>query len=297
MVKGVRKMNIQKNFYKLKNITLINYKDVLNQIISTIGILLIIIQLVEIVKSPLKGTTISILIINNILIFITIIAINIYSFINKRNALKLEVQNKNLTELNDKVRCFRHDFNNIMQAIDGYIVLHDIDSLQTYFNSLIKECNYVNSIEFLNNRFKENPAIYSVLLSKYRIAEEKDIKMNIEVLVDLTKFKKKSYMISRMVGILLDNALEACIEAEEKIVNVSIVKEEFKNKILIKIENTYINKEVDLSKIFEKDYSTKSGNTGLGLWKVRDILRQDEKLDLFTTKDEQMFRQQLEIYG
>lgn len=290
-------MNIQKNFYKLKNVTLFNYKDVLNQIISVIGILLIIVQLIEIVKSPLKVATISILVLNNVLIFIAIISINIYSFINKRNAFKLEVENRNLTEVNDKVRCFRHDFNNIMQAIDGYIALQDMDSLQTYFNALIKECNYVNVIDFLNNRVKENPAIYSVLLSKYRIAEQKDIKMNIEVLVDLSKFKSKAFMISRMLGILLDNALEACIEAEEKIVNVSFVKEDIKNRILIKIENTYMNKEVDLCKIFEKDYSTKSGNTGLGLWKVRDILRQDKNLDLFTTKDEYMFRQQLEIYG
>lgn len=199
--------------------------------------------------------------------------------------------------MNDKVRCFRHDFNNIMQAIDGYIVLDDMDSLQTYFSSLVKECNYVNVIDFLNNRVKENPAISSVLLNKFRVAEKNNIKMNIEILVDLSKFKKKSYMISRMLGILLDNALEASVEAEEKLINVQFIKDDIKNRILIKIENTYINKEVNIDKIFEKDYTTKIGNSGLGLWKVRDILKQDAKLDLFTSKDEHMFRQQLEIYG
>lgn len=290
-------MNIQKIFCRFKKITSFNCKDLLNTIISLIGILLIICQVVGILSKSLEGTTASILIINNILIFITIVCISIYSFRNKLNSLKLEVENRNLSEINDKIRCFRHDFNNIMQAIDGYIIVDDMDSLRTYFNSLVKECNYVNVIDFLNNKVKENPAIYSVLLSKYRIADQKDIKMNIEVLVNLSNFKKKSFMISRMLGILLDNALEACEEAEEKIVNVSFIKDESKNRILIKIENTYINKEVDIGKIFEKDYSTKRGNTGLGLWKVRDILRQDKNLDLFTTKDEYMFRQQLEIYG
>lgn len=290
-------MNIQKSFFKFKGFTCFSYKDVLNQVISAVGILLLIIQFIEIVRCPLTENVSNKLILPNILIFLIIIFINAYSFINKRNFLKLQEVNKNLTEVNDKVRCFRHDFNNILQAIDGYIVLDDMESLHTYFNSLVKECNYVNVVDFLNNRVKENPAISSVLLSKFRVAEKNNIKMNIEISVDLSKFKKKSYTISRMLGILLDNALEACIETEEKIVNVQFLKDDMKNKDLIKIENTYINKEVDINKIFEKEYTTKEGNSGLGLWKVQDILSQDTNFDLFTTKDDYMFKQQLEIYG
>lgn len=290
-------MKIQKYLHKLKNITFINYKDVINQVISIIGVVLTIIELIELAQGPIEGSIERKLIVKNAIIFLVIISINIYSLVNRTKAVKLEKINRNLTEVNDKVRCFRHDFNNIIQAIDGYITLKDMDSLQIYFKSLVKECNYVNSVDFLNNRGKENPAIYSILLSKYRLAEEKNIKMNIEILVDLSKLKCNSYRISRMLGILLDNAIEACIEADEKIINVVFVKEDIRNRVLIKIENTYLDKEIDLGKIFEKEYSTKEGNSGLGLWKVRDILSKDTKLDLFTTKDDYMFKQQLEIYG
>ena len=69
-----------------------------------------------------------------------------------------------------------------------------------------------------------------------------------------------------------------------------------RKRCIIKIENTYENKEIDTDKIFEKNYSTKKGNTGLGLWKIRDILKKDTSLDLFTSKDEEMFKQQIEIY-
>lgn len=289
-------MNIQKCFFKFKRFTSFNYKDVLNQIISVVGILLLIIQFIEIIRSPLTENASNKLILENTLIFIILIFINAYSFINKRNLLKLQEVNKNLVEVNDKVRCFRHDFNNILQAIDGYIILDDMASLQAYFNSLVKECNYVNVMDSLNNRAKENPAISSVLQSKFKIAEKNNIKMNIEIAVDLSNFKKNSYKISRMLGILLDNALEACIETEEKIVNVQFSKDDMKNKALIKVENTYINKEVDIGKIFEKEYTTKSGNSGLGLWKIQDILQQDTNLDLLTSKDDYMFKQQLEIY-
>lgn len=290
-------MKKQEILHKLKNIPFINHIDVIIQIISALGILVTIIEVIGIIKTPLEWRVESQLIIKNVMIFLAIISINIYGLRNKRNVIRLENLNRNLTEVNDKVRCFRHDFNNIIQAIDGYITLKDMDSLQTYFKSLVKECNYVNSVDFLNNKVKENPAIYSIVLGKYRLAEENNIKMNIEVLADLSKIKDNTYSISRMLGILLDNAIEASIEAEEKIINVIFMKEEIKNRVLIKIENTYLDKEVDLGKIFEKEYSTKVGNSGLGLWKVRDILSKDTTLDLFTTKDDYMFRQQLEIYG
>lgn len=289
-------MSNPKNLFKHDNISHFNFKDILIEVIFATGIALIILQVVELCRKSISKVSINKFIFQNVLIVI-FIGINIYSFVNKRKLAKLKEVNKNLLEINDEVRCFRHDFNNIIQAIDAYIALDDMDSLQAYFNSLVKECNYVNVIDFLNNRVMENPAISAILLNKYRFAEENNIKMNIEILIDLSKIRKKSYMISRMLGILLDNALEASIEAEEKIINVQFIKDDIKNIVLIKIENTYINKEIDLSQIYDKEFTTKPGNSGLGLWKIRDILKQDTKFDLFTTKDDHMFRQQLEIYG
>jgi len=62
------------------------------------------------------------------------------------------------------------------------------------------------------------------------------------------------------------------------------------------IENTYAEKDVDTEKIFEKGYSSKPKNTGLGLWEVRQILKKNHNLNLFTSKDDSFFRQQLEIF-
>ena len=52
----------------------------------------------------------------------------------------------------------------------------------------------------------------------------------------------------------------------------------------------------DLEKIFNKSYSTKPNNTGLGLWEIRKILKKNNNLNLFTTKKDDFFIQQLEIY-
>lgn len=295
-------MKVSERIYKLDVLkAMINYKDVLILLISILGIVISNVQLAEI--KNFSGDNFSKVIVYNVVICSVIVAINIYTFINRRAATKyeedkkfLEEKNKNLLEITDNMRCFKHDFNNIIQAIDGYIYLDDMKSLQVYFKSLLEECNHVKVIDSINCKVVENPAVCGVLLSKYRIAEENNIQMNIDLLASLKELNERSYVVSRMLGILLDNAIEATNECEEKIINFEIIKDIKRNKLVITVENTYKNKDVDTCKIFEKNYTTKKGNTGLGLWKIQDILRKDNSLELFTTKDDIMFKQRLEIY-
>lgn len=241
----------------------------------------------------------------NLITSLIIIGLNVYQIINRRKIKKervrskiIEERNKNLLEITDNVRCFKHDFNNIIQAINGYIDLKDINALQKYFTPLLEECHHINLVELLDFQVVDNPAIYSVLLNKYELARESNITMNIEIMIKLDELTEKSYELSRMLGILLDNALEASTECEEKIVNIQFLKEEKRNADVIIIENTYTNKNVDTHRIFEKNYTTKKekGNTGLGLWKISNIIEKDSNLELFTNKDDKMFKQKLEIY-
>ena len=85
-------------------------------------------------------------------------------------------------------------------------------------------------------------------------------------------------------------------ECDEKIINLIIRNDQTKNRQLVIIENTYKNKDVNLDLIFDKGFTSKPGNTGLGLWKVREILKKNENLNLFTTKNDEYFRQQFEMY-
>ena len=97
-------------------------------------------------------------------------------------------------------------------------------------------------------------------------------------------------------GILMDNAIEAVKECNEKIVNVRIFKDVKSHRQILLVENTYSNKKIDTEKIFEKGFSSKPSHSGLGLWEIRQILKRHKNLNLYTTKDEKLFRQQFEIY-
>ena len=211
-----------------------------------------------------------------------------------------KLYNRTLTILYDNIRGFKHDFNNIVQSIGGYISTNDMDGLKDYYSDLMTDCKKANNLAILNPELINNPAIYSLLTSKYHKAEELGIKINFEIFLDLTTLNIKTYDLTRILGILLDNAIEASSKCEEKIINVTIRKDNKANRQLFVIENTYINKDVDTERIFEKAYTSKSGsdgkNHGLGLWEVRKILKKNNNLNLFTTKNEQLFKQQLEIY-
>ena len=247
-------------------------------------------------------------------IYITLISIigllsyftlSIYSIINiskleitSRDLEQAQLYNKTLAILHDGLRAFKHDFHNIVHAIGGYVDTEDLEGLRKYYSQLLTDCQRVNNLTGLSPETINHPAIYNVLANKYHKANETGIKINLEIFLDLSEIDKsmKIYEFTRILGILLDNSIEAAKECDEKLINLTIRKDEHKHQLLLVIENTYKNKNVDTEKIYEKGFSTKTGNTGLGLWEVRQILKRNDNLNLFTSKDSEYFKQQLEIY-
>ena len=207
-----------------------------------------------------------------------------------------EEYNKTLTILHDNVRGFKHDFDNIVTTIGGYVKTNDMEGLKKYYVQLEDDCQKVNNLYVLNPKLINNPGVYSLLTTKYHEAEEKGIKVNMSLLLDLRKLNMKIYEFTRILGILLDNAMDASSECNEKIMNI-IFRDDAKNhRQLIIIENTYKDKNVDTEKIFNKGFSGKENHTGLGLWEVRKILNKSKNLNLHTTKNKKYFSQQIEIY-
>ena len=207
-----------------------------------------------------------------------------------------EEYNKTLSILHDNVRGFKHDFDNIVTTIGGYVKTNDMEGLKKYYVQLEDDCQKVNNLYVLNPKLINNPGVYSLLTTKYYEAEEKGIKVNMSLLLDLSKLNMKIYEFTRVLGILLDNAIDASNECEEKIINI-ILRDDAKNhRQLITIENTYNDKNVDTEKIFNKGFTGKENHTGLGLWEVRKILNKSKNLNLHTTKNEKYFSQQIEIY-
>ena len=207
-----------------------------------------------------------------------------------------EEYNKTLHILHDNVRGFKHDFDNIVTTIGGFIKTNDMNGLKKYYSQLEEDCKKVNNLYLLDPNIINNPGIYSLLTTKYSEAIEKQITVNLTFLLDLDKLNMKIYDFTRILGILLDNSIDASSESDEKILNIVFRNDSKNNRNIILIENTYNNKDVDLENIFNKGVTGKENHTGLGLWEIRQILKKNNNVNLHTTKNEQYFSQQLEIY-
>lgn len=207
-----------------------------------------------------------------------------------------EEYNKTLKILHDIVRGFKHDFDNIVTTIGGYINTNDMEGLKKYYVQLEEDCEKVNNLYILNPTSINNPGIYNLLTSKYHDATEKGIDVKIYFLLDLNDLHMKIYEFARILGILLDNAIEAAEQSKEKIINISFRKDDKNNRNIILIENSYKNKDVDIDTIFNKGFTEKENHSGIGLWEVRKIISKNNNVNLFTTKSDSLFKQQLEIY-
>lgn len=220
--------------------------------------------------------------------------------ITTKNLEEEKLYNQTLTVLYDSIRGFKHDFNNIVQGIGGYVSTNNMEGLKEYYSQVLGDCQKVNNLALLSPDVINNPAIYSLITSKYHKAMEFGIKIDLEIFMDLTNINMKIYELTRILGILIDNAIEASKDCEEKEIIITFRKDKQKNKQLFIIQNTYANKDVNIDEIFEKGKtsktSTDSKNHGLGLWEIRQLIKKNKNLDLYTTKTEKYFKQQFEIY-
>lgn len=240
----------------------------------------------------------------NFLLLVSFLLLSIYSFTRmiklantKKDLACAEEYNESLEILYDKVKGFKHDFNNIVSTLDGYIENNDMNGLKEYFEEVKKDCKITNNLSIINPRIINNPGIYSLLNNKYFKAASLGITFDIEFFLNLSDLKINMYHLSRILGILIDNAIEEAEKCNEKIVRISFINETKNNRSVISVKNTYSNKDVDLEKIFEKGLSGKENHSGIGLWEVRKYVKKSKNLDLYTSKNNKYFKQELFIYN
>ena len=98
--------------------------------------------------------------------------------------------------------------------------------------------------------------------------------------------------LARLIGVYLDNAIDASEKSEDKKLGIEIYL--IKENIKIIITNTFSN-DVDLSKIGKERYTTKGKNHGHGLLLVSSIIRNNNRFIAKTKVDQNLYIQELTI--
>ena len=223
--------------------------------------------------------------VENLLLFITLITF-CYIFINENN--EFNILNEKYDSLFNYVQTFenwiekeqlnRHEYKNQLASIRCITkekkVRDKIDSI------MLDNINITNDTV---NQLKPIPNGGLKGLLYYKIAIAENNKLNIELDISIKNpdiIKKlsedKIKILCRLLGIYLDNAIEAAKETKKKIISIEIY--EVDKNINIVITNTFDNTN-DISKRNDKGFTTKGHGHGKGLYFAKKMLDKSSWLE------------------
>ena len=135
--------------------------------------------------------------------------------------------------------------------------------------------------------------IKSILIYKGSAAAGHEIDTGIEVRESIEELGVGAAIVCQILGILLDNAIEAATLADEKKLHIAIIKNPNSKTFIIK--NTWQKQAIPMNKLFELGFSTKEGNRGIGLYTVRSLTEKIKGLFLETEVSDEYFSQILTV--
>lgn len=169
----------------------------------------------------------------------------------------------------DSMRLRQHEFNNHISLLHSmHLKYHTYEELiaeqENYWNAVIKE-----------NRFHKllscgNSVIIGFLYGRFVEFDKKGIDITYQVSVQELEIGVPCYKVVEILGNLMNNAVEALLaDKERKKLHVSVIEND-RFYIEVRNESPYIPYK-EIGTFFEKDYSQKGENRGLGLYNVKQI--------------------------
>ncbi|MGH4123315.1 MAG: sensor histidine kinase [Clostridium sp.] len=210
---------------------------------------------------------------------------------------QLKEYTDNLEYINNEMRKFKHDYVNIISTINGYVVEKNINELEKYFTEniipLSKNTQSENTKLGLLQHIKVT-GLKGLLSSKVVQALSKKIDVFIDIAEDIERIDMDIIDLCRIIGILFDNAIESTINCNESNIKFGIINR--KNSVAVVIINSCEINTPPIYKMFEKGFSTRGSNRGLGLLNVKEILNKKyTNVFLNTSIENQIFKQELII--
>lgn len=237
------------------------------------------------------------------LISLNILDRNLRERIQQQLSEQRELQLRNMSdysqhieELYNELRSFRHDYINILRSLKLGIDTHDLPAIEQIYNQVLKDSGQaLNQSKYDLGRLSNihNDALKSVLSAKFLEAQSKGIEIGLEVPQEIKPQGMELLDFITIVSILADNAIEAAVETSHPVVSFAFLEQEGRQIFIV--ENTIKEFSIHSDTIFEKGFSTKGENRGLGLSNVQNIISHYPNVSLRTTSHDHSFRQELEI--
>ena len=194
---------------------------------------------------------------------------------------------KNYESNIEEQRTLRHETKNEFATIKCKLQdKEDNKTIIEYIDSVIGEKGKASSTKYSKFKYLPSNGLKGFFYYKFIEAEKKGIKVSINISKQiensfLKDIETKDFKdLARIVGVYLDNAIEASSTSEDKKLGIEMYL--IKEKIELIITNTF-NNEINLDKIGKESFSTKGKHRGHGLLLVNKILSEN---NMFEAKNE-----------
>lgn len=210
-----------------------------------------------------------------------IMLMNVWIIVEQRNAAKrekrvdvIEHYMPVIDELVSEVRARQHEFDNKLLAITSILeTAEDLATAKEEIRSYTK--NVVIEENLKEVLLSDRKVIAGFLYTKAKLAEFKKIHMKTEIHTDFQGIHVEEYEIVEVLGILLDNAIEACQPHDD----IHVLINRVANQIEIQVSNPHeFMSNTTFMEMFEKGYTTKNRQSkarGFGLYNVKQIALQN----------------------
>ena len=236
--------------------------------------------------------------------FITLTILLTLNWLNDRkrkrlvdDQIQLELDRAYINQLEQhslEIRKFRHDQNNLLLSINAFIAEDNFPGLKDYYSKHVGiQARSINSLDRQLTSLAniDNLPIKSIVYTKLQLANIQGIEVTLEVLDSIHISNKNVASLVRILGIFLDNSIEALKDLGYG--SLSVVFFKMEDTIHIIIQNDCDSSIIQsISLLEEEEFSTKGKNRGLGLSNVKALLR-NRPILLETNISENKFTQEL----
>lgn len=279
---------LKKPLKKLINYNLSTNKKII--VMSSITLVMLAIFFYNLIKTFEFNNNI----ITYLVIIVMLICILLYLFkqkienekISKKYDELLDVMKSYESDIEEQ-RTLRHETKNKFATIKCKLQdKEDNKTIIEYIDSVIGEKEKAGSTKYSKFKYLPSNGLKGFFYYKFIEAEKKGINVSINISKQiensfLKDIETKDFKdLARIIGVYLDNAIEASSTSEDKKLGIEMYL--IKEKIEIIITNTF-NNEINLDKIGKESFSTKGKHRGHGLLLVNKILSEN---NMFESKNE-----------
>lgn len=165
-------------------------------------------------------------------------------------------------------RIFRHNISNMLYGMQGTLLSGDVSAISAYYHQMVAECQMINNENVVALKRLPSLAVSSLLLNKMQQANAQKIPFFITVAEDIAWHGLRDSEMTQILGVLLDNALEAAAESHAP--HVAFEASNVDGALTLIIRNSYRTGDPP---VFEQPLaSSKPGHDGLGLHSLNRLL-------------------------